>query len=311
MSRFHDIEPELEEILRKLAADPDAKLMRVPAARSFVGMMNEGPVNASSVALNRAERHLLLTYREELADLLRQRCVMEFFAMPDGDVRWHKSLSAKEELVVPDRESWTERATVVTEFDLGQSDGDRAARETLDACVSGTEGEVGITQLARASLRAVDSDFARVYVALDLLRMQRVSEAAAVYRQVIETASNSRILSYCWEGLGVIDSLNSDMEAAVLCYRKSFDADDSRVVPLLNRLVAAAALGERGELASAASDVDAGTRSGDSVVSWIVQYTKDNLEHGTLRLQADSRKLVRRMLETVGPPSRRVLNEFV
>lgn len=66
------LDPEVEEILREVAADPRSKLLRVQRPTSVRALTEQVPtVGVATAGLTVAERHLVQTYRAEVAYALR------------------------------------------------------------------------------------------------------------------------------------------------------------------------------------------------------------------------------------------------
>jgi len=104
-------DPELEGLLRELAADPRSQLLRSTRPRTAAGLLERaGAVSPSRAGLTAAERHLLEVHRDELADVLRRACLMRFYSDPARALYLNRSRDAQHAIAFDTPERWRERA---------------------------------------------------------------------------------------------------------------------------------------------------------------------------------------------------------
>src|SRR5436189_4868215 len=90
-------DPELEELLREIAADPGSRLLRMPRStrpRDLLAIPE--PVTRARAGLSVAERHLIEVHRDELAHLLRRACLIRFFSDPRKNMYLNRCKTAHE-----------------------------------------------------------------------------------------------------------------------------------------------------------------------------------------------------------------------
>lgn len=274
MSRFRHPESELEAVLQEIAENPDARMLR-GVAEALMGPGQEEPVRVSAPGLERAERHLLDMFREELGELLRQRCLIEFFAQPGADERWHRHVSIDRQLEVPEIRPWEARAGQAREIGLAKREDELVVLDLLDQCVTGPTGARSITELARASLRIAPRDSARVYVALDLQASGRYAESRRQLEAVLSDARSSLIRSYAWEALGVAASVGLDLEETRRCYTESSKADEQRTMPMFNLLLTVCLQGRTSDIQRYGKEIQARGEPDATTREYVVRKVRE------------------------------------
>jgi hypothetical protein len=98
-SEFITLDPEFEEVLREVAADPDSSLLRVPRPKRIRSLFDRGSaVGALEPGLTRAEQHLLQVHRNELAWLLRQACLVKLVEGPKSRLYVSRYITAERQV---------------------------------------------------------------------------------------------------------------------------------------------------------------------------------------------------------------------
>ena len=300
----HTWRDEIEHILAEIAADPKAKLLRVPTVDDALSLANQAPVGVMAPSLTKAERHLLSTHREELAFLLRERCVMDFYGRPDASRSWHRSVTKDRDVEVPREADWSARADRVLRFDDGRHE--QEANDVIGACLAGRSA-LRFDQLANVSLRIAPSESARVYSALHQLDLGRFDESRSILDEVRSETRSATMASMCWENIGFSFLREVRSVESVLAYRSAALASSERVAPALFWLSTAIATGDAGSATAAAGVVDDRVPDGHSAVRWTEAEVHRYVESGASRGQ---RKSILGQLESCGPVATRVLNAF-
>lgn len=230
---------EIEALLAEIAADPDAKVLRVPRAENVLALAEQPVVGAHAPELSAVERHLLLSFREEAAYLLRERCAMLLHANDPDHVKWHRWVHDDEEYELASEADWRRRASAAaaTVWPTNDAPGAEALRRTAREDVG------SITELALASTRLVPSTSAQLYVALEHLELGQFETSQRELTGALESASTSEERSLCWENLGSAYSRGGRHLDAAEAYRRSWSADPSRSLALVYSLANAVQAG--------------------------------------------------------------------
>lgn len=165
--RARQLDPEIAEVLRDIARDPDAKLLTAPTLAEVPALVAlRDPTPPSTRTLAKAERHLIQVYREEAAWLLRQASTIACMEHPQARVRTH--VTVEQRLRPLEREVLRSRVgNVLTHASeaLGGDDFVSALSELLE-CSAPPLGSGA--RLAAMSLRLFPSDEARLCLAYGL-----------------------------------------------------------------------------------------------------------------------------------------------
>lgn len=237
MTSTHDHHPDLEEVLRDIAADPRARLLRARSSADFVRVARDEAVGNGAPGLRAAERELLRVHREEVARLLRERCVMALYggaAVKRGLIR---TITLESELEIPSKKEWEEHCRIVR-FEAG----DPFTTEGLsliEACISNSE-RVTPLELARASSRLVPTVQASLYEAFCLSASGHRAEAREIYRRVIVEGTSPFLASYVWDGVGRSFALEGDHSRALEAYDRAAKACPEHVHAFMPRVVQSA-----------------------------------------------------------------------
>ena len=295
---------EIEEVLKEIASDPKARLLRIPPVKNLLALANQGPVSVHAPSLTTAERYLLATHRQELAFLLRERCVMELHADPRTNARHHTSLTADRDYEIPTERDWSRRATEALSSDL-EGPSFRDALDALSACV-GTRpgGGASVAQLASSSIRVAPSYEAQMYIAEDLLDRGRIEESRGLYEEVLASTGSELLQVFCWENIGVGCLQSNRRNEAVIAYRTACELGSRQVSPPLPWFAAALAAGDEKEATEAARFIDQIVPSGHPLVSMTVHALSE------IVCARDKKRVARMDFEGIGEEAARILHVF-
>ena len=299
-------EPEVEELLRELAADPTSTLLRVPRRGIVPTLFDKHTlVSPRAAGLSSAERHLLQVYREEVELLLRQAYLLYCrLDEPFGPAYcWHVTVGQRQEL--PAMDEWTLQAERALGHPL-KGDGAPEARELLSLCVRESPTRIpSPIQLAAAALRLVPSNQARIYVATDLVLSGRTRTGMRGLRDVLACCSSSHE-SYCLQNMTRAYEDLGDIESAAQSASDASRADESRPDPLLNWFVLSA------RMTDLRSTLEAAKRIDDLLVHdhiALVEYLEglsQRRAQGWWKPSRDARAFLSGIQDQLGPASRSI-----
>ncbi len=300
----HILDPELELLLRELAADPRSSLLRVPRSGRIRQLFPAEPL-ASHTGFSKLERHLLQAYRSELALLLRQACQIRLFEKEACAARTSRRVSPESFVDVPEESMWRRRAADrSTSPDAGLWEPD--ASSLLSRCASDGLEQTTSVELAAASLRLEPTDSARVYAGLGLANQGRMQDSERILRDVMSSRPTYRIASFASMDLGYARSLQGELPAACDAYREASDRWPEHMMASASWLVLAIQVGDRVQARIAASRVDETIPVGHP---WIQEF---GVMHEQLRsaqqleVSPAGINLARWLLDRTGPNSARI-----
>lgn len=308
-SEFITLDPEFEEILRKVASDPGSALLRVPRPQRIRGLFERvEPATALSTSWTKYERHLVQVYRAEMADLLRQACRIKLFDASRS--RWHSSPRR-----TPDqrRAEPSELAKDVARSAVEplESEEFRNARALLEQCVTDFRGlEPSVADLAEASLRLEARDEARVMAALDYAQRDMPRAAIQILERVIAELPRSEILMCAWNNLGMAWSMLQETGKAFESHVEGCSIVADRAELWMNRLLFGIQLGLAEDVRRSARTLDDLISEDDPLIEW---YAADRAEQRRNGVWTPSREsLEMRIGSMLGPgsASRRIADVF-
>lgn len=245
---------ELDALLREVAADPRATMLRIARPAAFRSAFESAiAVSPHATGLTLAEREIVRTHREQLALLLRQACVARLYAHPRAAALLVRQQTAdtRIELIQPAELRRRARAELsACGDDLPRLDGIELVERM--ACDEGS-GSTDVIQLAAASMRLWPTDQARMYEASALYFDGEARAASRLYEAVIAQSSDSLIVAFAWYNLARIHLDAGTFDQALDGYRAAVDCDDSLLIALLAWLAAGLSLGSESQSLAAAT----------------------------------------------------------
>jgi hypothetical protein len=104
------IDPEVEEILRRVASVPGSALLRVSRPRTIYEFLHrDTAVGLAMPSLTAAEHHILQSYRSDIAQFLLEACRRRLISGPGGGVHVSPFQSTAQEQKHADIEDWSAR----------------------------------------------------------------------------------------------------------------------------------------------------------------------------------------------------------
>jgi hypothetical protein len=240
------LSPEIEGLLRELAADPRSELLRVPrpsSVESFFAM--ETPIGATQAGLLPGERELLRVHREELARLLREATAARLFATASGAchlVRFQTPTRRREW----SRPAWETRVARALGSENG---GDVALRALIGADVSSWPPALN---LARLSHTIVPSDSARILSGIALVLDDEPRTALHLLDTVADRRRRGPLGANVWINLGLAYASIGDPVSAATANERSARLGEPSGTAAMNWLYNALVIGNETSIRSAA-----------------------------------------------------------
>jgi hypothetical protein len=250
-------EPELEQLIREIAADPRSHLLRIPRPAAIRSLHSrEREVSANATGLTLAERELVRVYRCEAAKLLREACVMRVMNHPEGKTWLVSHLTPVRQLRLRDTDDWSRRAQA-TLADATAHRGGLDGIELIETCVSHPDATaVSVAELAAASLRLEPADPAWIYPAIESVHEGRFAAALHSLERLLETPTSPWHRTFVWTQIGRAKLSAGDPSGALLAYKRVVELDASRIAGSLGWCAAACEIGDARQFAAAAEHLD-------------------------------------------------------
>jgi tetratricopeptide (TPR) repeat protein len=270
------LDPEVDALLREVAADPRSILLRVPRKHALPLLFrNESDVGPMTAGLAAIDRHLLAVHRSEVAELLRKVCLMRLLENPRGRVCVSRYPTLGREVKVPRISELRE----LEESERLSTASCELAANGLDLVLEALRNPIGdlprVSDLAAVSHRLHPTNEARIFAAMEL--SQRESSRAAV-RLLIAVLSNHpsrETAASAWCNLGYAWNELGERHRALAAYEKGMSVDDDRVLTQMNHLSLGIQVGDgRSVLATSrrlGERIPAGHRALDAFVAGIAR----------------------------------------
>jgi hypothetical protein len=198
------LDPQVEEVLRRVATEPGSALLRVPRPSSIKGFFDrQHAVGIAASGLSSAERQLVQAHRSDVARLLREACRMKLLSGPEGPVNVSPFRSIQEPHVRLDPEALAREARRQASADKSLTDMD-PCWSLIEACVRDPRGgSPSVLQLAEASLRLEPTDEARIMAALELTQHGSPESATRILHHMLSAPLPVSIEVSAWNNLGM------------------------------------------------------------------------------------------------------------
>lgn len=197
------LDPELEQLLVEVAADPDSCLLRVPRPKALPALFeSDTRVSDRMAGLNLAERELLRVHRRELAELLLEVCRYKLIEGPRSRDFYFRYRADGRTMTPLDPETAAERAGGRhAEFDGPE---EAATVELIHSCVSSAgEGAPTVATLATAARRLNSSIHARGLAAQDYAHGRAPWASTRVLGELIADAPTLLDKAVMWAAIGI------------------------------------------------------------------------------------------------------------
>jgi tetratricopeptide (TPR) repeat protein len=252
------LDPEIEELLRDIAQDPDSTLLSVERPAEFRSLsLKRGEVSSRSLDWTSPERKLLDSYREQVAFLLRY----QYYVGYKNEERFAALRPVRTETafrgIAQDsgqirKEAAKEGACLEAEFS-----GDSAAALIQNCVGLVRDPAVSRMRLAAASLRLVPTDVGREYMGLEYMQDYQLISAREVFRQIIATSANPARKKWAYHHLGICLARACRYQEAAIAQQKACGLAEPDIEFLVALLRTAVQMGDNTEIAAAALRIEA------------------------------------------------------
>ncbi len=227
-------DPEVQALLEEIVADPGSILLRVSQARLSRWIDSREPsVSASEPLLTRAERHLLLEYRESVAQMLYTASLRRMFEAPSWKSMLHRRPTLETKVEIATDEVWQEQVTRELRLSRPVTTG-RIGLELLRRSASrGDEERPSAVELAAASLRLVPRDEARISLSLALGFEGQFNSAVRAAESVLTHQPSSQNASIAQEQVAFLLFEKGSIAAARELYGAASFLTDNRPAPAM------------------------------------------------------------------------------
>jgi tetratricopeptide (TPR) repeat protein len=302
------LDPEVEHLLREIAADPRSSLLRVSRSASLTGLLERSaPVSPNASGLTSAERHLLAVYRSELVYLLGSACLLRFYSDPGRAISLHKSVTVEQPMTVPDSVEWRSRCLAALSANKGYPD----VSHILERCIAdGTFRSVSIAEIAATALRIQPCDPIRIYAGFDLAQRGQWHSALNVLRAVLAGPATRLDASFAWEDIAFVHAQLDQYGEAILAAQKAAHLEPGRVEPFMNWFFNACMAGSTEEARTAAVAIDELIDDNHPALASFILQIRRQRERGDWRPTIECRKLLVQVRERLARAPRRIADVF-
>lgn len=305
------IDPEVEEILLRIGADPGSALLRVPRPRDIRGLLERRQgVSAGAEMLTVAERHLLQVHRNEVARLLVEASRMKLIDGPGRRVLVSPFQTASREHF---RWNPTDLARHMDEIRSNRAIQDKTGHPwiLLERCVRDPFGDSPtVTQLAEASLRLQPSDEARIQAGLDLIHLGAPEASIRILNDVLQAPASETIRSSAENNLGVAYSFLGEMQKAHQHHVAACDVGEDSLEPWMNRLVFAIQLGLVDDARIAAESIDSLALESHPAIDMSAKNLEAERLAGVWSPTSQSHASIRKLESRLGPAACKIIASF-
>ncbi|MFT5052596.1 MAG: hypothetical protein ACI8QZ_004032 [Chlamydiales bacterium] len=294
------VDPELQSLLADIAVDGESTLFRTSASqRKRILFPTDREARATSAQISKAERHLLMVHRGEVAQLLytsAQRLILED---PAFGTFINTSDTAGRDLRLPDPANWKRRAEVSSVRHKDAKGEVRAGQDLIDHLCSGA-GRATPRELLEACMRVLPADRVRVTLAVDYLRRGADAQAEALTLEVLASEPSSMIRSYAWQHMGFIECRRNSYDKAMVAYEASADACSERVAPLTSMFFVAVQAGHLDGALRATGRLDDSVDRDHLAVRSHIEAQQAARQRGDWRMTAAAREIIRSSGDSLG-----------
>jgi len=221
-------DPTFLEVLKDVLEDPRSRWFHSRPDRVGAGLWDANPVRRSTESgFTKAERHLLVVHRSELAFMMREGCLLALQTHPDI-----RQFPACFEL--PPVAEWEARCRQELACVDGTYEG-----ATWRAIISDVLTRAPLTadrgqDYAMAALRLEDTANARIYLAVDAILKGTPRTALRILERLTSANRRDEIAFFAWLNTGKAHDECGDHELAIDAYRRALACRGPALDPLRN-----------------------------------------------------------------------------
>ncbi len=284
--RSHRPASEIDSLLKEIAADPSAVLLRnAGRARFLDGEDLDPPISPRMAGLTHAERHLLRVYREDLAELFLAATNEAFLS----DERNAPTFSAFDghDRAIPRiaREALLEGAHALQDG-IDREDLHPQVRGVFDAIRGGIgRKRPSAKQLSLAALRVLPTDSARNLL-VQALRLERSwRPASRIIGSILQRSPSSLARARALIARGHFQLILGDLSAALDSFGAAMRETAFVGLAAMNALTTALRLGRGDGCSEAARVIDDELESHPEVVQSFAEGIQRQRQMGLLKVQ--------------------------
>lgn len=298
-------DPEVEALLREIAADPNSSLLRVTRPQAVKGLFERTErVSPGMTGLSSAERHLVQVHRNEVAHLLREVCRWRMMNDPASKANFSPYNGATE----TKHSSLKEFEDAARSLERNEPDPDsHSALQLIKECI-GEQG-VHVSSIASASQRLEPHDASRIYIGLDLAFRGKPHSAIRVYKSVLDDCVEPAMRSSAWANAAVAYELLGMNEMMVGCTSQSALASDNPT-SASEWLFGALLLEDKAGALAASHRIHDLTNGHLKPVQWYVSTLVVRRANGSFRPTRSQLHFVNSLSGSLAPAARGIVDAF-
>ena len=271
------IDPELEGLLREVAADPDSSLLKVPRQKQIRAFFDRGGARSTieSYGLTNIERHLLLAHRTELAHLLYQACLRQLVEGPRSRFFVSRFTSLDRELRIDTRLESRSVPIPLSEFQPPSDPDYLRGLELLEECATPADSKrPSVLDLASAGFALQRSDEFRLFASSELTQGPSLRTALLLLREVLQCIPTHSNAVSAWSQVGLAYSRLLNFERSHGAYAHLCTLDGSHIVGWLSRFLLAFQCGDRSDVRRVADRMSDAAFERHPAVDHFIQSTR-------------------------------------
>lgn len=304
-----ELDPEMKALLREIASNERARLLRVPRGRAMACLFERSPrVGLFAPGLTSAEVKLLERHREELAHLLL-RVYYERY-LQNADVRRRHCLHGPEKYKFLGEVQLERRVLSQVNALRSAYPTDSVAIELIRLTEGATTSGVSRSQILAAARGLAESDLTRIYTGYELALAESPEAAAKVFYDVGRQTLSRQTTLLALSALGDTQARMGQMVKARETFAQSAQMGLDFLNEPLSWLAYALQTGHLDQVRAASDLVDSSlTKFSDEVAGW-VRSRHEERDFGIWSPSIEGIRLARSQDDRVGPVAQMVFLNF-
>lgn len=245
MSEALHLDPDVEQLLREIAAEPRSSLLRVERPRHPIALYGRSSrIGAGAPGLTDAERHLLAVHRHDVVWLAKEACKWRLSHDPVSQAFLDRSLGPGLDTPILERDDVLARARQLR--DAVPETRTPALLTALEQCVGFAQERPSVVSLAVAALRVAESDSLRISMGLGLAMEGAYVEAIECWRRVLELGCSASLRPYALVNLGFAWKQIADLPRGARAFSLAHGCVDGFAMAVLYAFLLGVRLEDRG-----------------------------------------------------------------
>jgi len=303
------LHPDVEAILREVAAQPGSVLLRVPRQHAARTLREDRALDeVTSPASSSAERHLLAVYREEIAFALRQAAWHRIATDGPRAGLVYRRVTATRDVSVPTGREVSVAAAEASRIAVPLAESVDAIELLETLTVPNAREKVGAQTLLAAAHRVSPSINGRILAGSSFVLAGSYAAGTACFLDALRTTSSRELQAICWSNLAHALDEQGRAPDALRAVRRAVRLLEGYIPAEAMRLWLAIRLGEASEACSASSALDEACRDDARMLDEVVRRFAAGKEQGTHRMSPDQVTLARHTQQQCGDSAGRLLH---